>query len=352
VILIVGGVLCAGVYFAPAFFIKDEKPDPSTHLKTGGTSNVFIIMENRWRQAYRKDKGIEVEYDNVGSTKGLAGLTDKKYALAFTHAPMSEEQQKKAKEKGGEVVHVPVVLCAVVPIYNVKELKGKPRLKFTGEVLGDIFLGKIDKWNDPAIKKLNEDAELPDTKITVIHRKDSSGTTFIFADYLAGASPAWKEKMGAAKNEIDWPVGEGKDRNDGVAMYVQQTEGAIGYVDLLHAYVKEIPYGAVQNKDKTAFIHAEAENMTAALKGSISEVHDDLTFSLTNKGGKDSYPICGGIWAVCYKNQPGDKQKQVVDFLTWATHDGQKFASGMTYAPLPEELIDRVEEKIKSIKAQ
>jgi phosphate transport system substrate-binding protein len=349
IVLVVAG-LCLLVYHAPAFFIKDDKPRVAVDLPTGGTSVVAILWENRWHTAYRKKKDIEVGYESTGSTKGLKGLIDGKYAITFTHAPMSEEQRKTAKGKGGEVVHVPVILCAVVPVYNVKVKDGKP-LKFTGDVLADIYLGKITKWNDPALTQLNQGAELPDTKMVVVHRKDSSGTTFIFADYLAGASEAWRREMGPPASELKWRVGEEQDRNHGVASYVQRTEGAIGYVDLLHAFSGQLPYGSVENKDKTDFIHAEAPNMTAALEEMMPTLPDDLTFTLTNRPGKKSYPICGAVWAVCYQKQPTSTQQKVVDFLQWVTHEGQSFATPMSYAPLPEALVKRVEEKLKSIKA-
>jgi phosphate transport system substrate-binding protein len=356
IIVLVGAALCVAAYYAPGFFIKEDK-STVVHLKTGGTSVAQILMENRWRTTYLKEKGIEVDYDSTGSTSGVQRMIDKQYVIGFTHAPLTEKQKKQAQEKGGEVVQIPVALCAVVPIYNLKELKGegKPPLKFNGEVLAGIFLGKIKKWNHPALQKLNEQVTLPDTDIIVVHREDSSGTTKIFAEYLAGASTAWPKDL-EVDNKVNWPVEDKertafKSRNHGVAMHVMVTEGAIGYVDLLHAYGEEtLQYGAVENKEH-AFIHAEAKNMTAAVKEVLAEGSDELALAtLTNRPGKESYPICGAIWAVCYQNQPASSQKDVVDFLTWVTHDGQQYAQGMSYAPLPEELTKRAEQKLKSIK--
>jgi phosphate transport system substrate-binding protein len=241
----------------------------------------------------------------------------------------------------------------VAPIYNVKELKDKPPVKFTGEVLADVFLGKIDTWNDPALKALNPDLELPATKINVVHREDSSGTTLIFTDYLAAVSAAWREKMGKPSSEIKWPVGVAVPRNLGVATRVWETEGAIGYVDRIYTAYEDmvLQYAAVQNKDKTAFVRAEPDNMTAAVQGMFAEVPEDLTFGLANKPGKDSYPISGVIYAVCYQSQPAATQKTVVEFLRWATHDGQGFAKKMGYAPLPAELVERVDKRLEMIKA-
>jgi phosphate transport system substrate-binding protein len=346
-IVLVGACVGVFLYFLPGMIApKAESRNVQIHL--GGTSGAFFMMD-QWESVYRKEKGIQIDYASTGSTQGVMRMIDKKYAIGFTHAALTEEQKKTAKSKGGDVIYIPVVLCAVVPSYNVKALKDKPPLNFTGEILGDIFLGKIVKWNDPALKKLNPSAELPDLPIKVVHRADSSGTTMVFAEFLEQANAAWKEKMGPAQSKFkDWPVGVSKDRNQGVALHIAETEGAIGYVDLLYAVSKT--YGAVQNKDKTAFIHAEPENITAAANGLAADIKDDLTFDLINKPGKNSYPISGAVWTVCYQNQPKGNP-MVVDFLTWITHEGQKYAKARTYAPLPEEIIARVDQQLKLIKS-
>jgi phosphate transport system substrate-binding protein len=348
-LLVIGGALCAAAIFAPRLLTSDPKP-PAVDLKMGGTSAVEFLMNSGWRTAYRKAKQVEVGYDSIGSTKGINGLVEGKYSVGFTHAPMTEEQRKKAQSKG-EILHIPVALCAVVPLYNVKELKGKPPLNFTGEALAGIFLGEIDRWDHPALQKLNPGATLPATKITVIHREGPSGTTLLFTSYLEKVSPQWRTKVGAAADEVKWPVGVGAKRTPEVEQKVRATDGAIGYVDLLYAAAEDSQYGAVQNKDGTAFIHAAAKNMTAAAKDLAADLAEDLTFQLTNRPGKESYPICGGIWAICYQAQPAATQKKVVDFLQWITHDGQELASRLSYAPLPAELIPRVEQKLQSIKA-
>jgi phosphate transport system substrate-binding protein len=349
VFVLVGAALALGIYFWPTYAEKKDKETAAAHLKVGGTSVVSVVMTNGWRAGYKKAKDVVVDYESIGSTKGVTEVIDKMIDIGFTHGALTEEQKKLALSRGGELLQVPVVLCAVVPVYNVKELKGKAPLKFTGEVLADIFLGKIDKWNDPALKKLNEGVELPDTKIIVVHREDSSGTTLIFTDYLQGTSAAWKKEFPVASSELKWKVGVAMPRNQGVGVHVFNTEGAIGYVDLVHIYqgTSMLDYGAVQNKDGSDFIHVEAENMTAAAKALGADLPDDLTFSLTNKAGKESYPICGGIWAVCYQNQP---TPAVANFLQWVMNDGQHFASKMNYAPLPPELVQRVEQKLKAFK--
>jgi phosphate transport system substrate-binding protein len=361
IILIVGAGLCSLAYFGQdriiAYFVRDPNPPKYARLRTGGTSVMAFLLENRWKAAYQKAKQIDVVYDSTGSTQGVDRMIDQQYAIGFTHARISDKQRQAALARGGEVIHVPIVICAVVPIYNVKQLKDKPPLRFTGEVLADIFQGKIKRWNDPALKQLNEIATqnpkekvvLPDTEITVVHRSDSSGTTFIFTDFLTGASPSWAKAMGPARSKLDWPVGKGVERNHGVAEMVYNTEGAIGYTDLLYTSFGNLQYGAVQNKDRSDFIHVTAKNMTAAVHGMLADIPDDLTFPLTNVRGHAAYPICGAVWAVCYRNQPAANYQHVVDFLQWITHDGQQFAADMSYAPLPDELVRRAEEKIKSI---
>jgi phosphate ABC transporter phosphate-binding protein len=356
--LVVGAGLGCLIYFSPLFFAKNDK-DTTPQLKTGGTSSVFNMVD-AWKAPYRKDKGVELEYDNTGSTAGVNNMIDHTYSIGFTHAPISEEQRKKAQ---GEVVQVPVVICAVAPVYNLKEISIKEPLNFTGEVLGKIFVGEITKWNDDAIKELNPKVKdkLPDRTIEVVHRKDSSGTTFIFAQYLHATSDNWRKKMGEPKSEYKekdehkWLVGVGKERSRGVAEHVRATEGTIGYVEHVWVYVNggELQWGAVQNKDKNAFLMGKPEYMTAAAESlAAGDIKDDLSFDLTNRPGEKSYPICGSIWAVCYRDQPAANYKTVADFLEWMTHEGQKkYPETRSYAPLTKTLLERADAKLKTIKS-
>jgi phosphate transport system substrate-binding protein len=346
IILVIGGALCLLVVLAAPLFVKKNPDDPIAHFNVGGTSVAFFMMD-RWESAYRKAKKVKIHYISTGSSIGISKMIDKSYPIAFTHAPMTDEQIELARAKGGAVLHVPVVLCAVVPYYNLIELKDKPPLKFDGEALADIFLGRISRWNDPALKKLNAEVDLPDKPIIVVHRQDSSGTTLVFTEYLEGASERWKKEMGGPQSTVKWPVGVGMERNQGVAYHVSRTPGAIGYVDLLFA--KAGTYGAVQNKDRTAFIHADPENITAAAQGLVADIPENLIFKLTNRPGKDSYPISGGIWALCYQNQPAGNRQLVPEFLHWITHEGQSHAKQRTYAPLPEELIPLIDQRLKFI---
>jgi phosphate transport system substrate-binding protein len=350
VLVLLGAVMCAAALYSPAFFAEEEKPDTSEGLSVGGSSVVFFIMD-KWKNTYVKENAIDIVYSSSGSAGGIKKTIDRTYQIGFSSAPLTEDERKQAKAKGGEVVQIPVVLIAVAPIYNVTELNDKPPLKFTGAVLADIFLGKIKKWNDQALQKINEGVELPDKDIVVVHRKDPSGTTFLFTEYLAGTSEAWKKTIGPASSEVKWPVGKGILRNYGVAGEVKRNDGTIGYVETLHALTNKLPIGAIQNADKSAFLQAKPEYVTAAAKNLSGAVLDSGAFSLTNRPGQDAYPICGVEWAVCYQNQPAAQQKLVADFLHWSIHDGQAFTKELHYAPLPEELVLHAEKKIKSIKS-
>jgi phosphate ABC transporter phosphate-binding protein len=360
VILVIGALLCAAVLFAPAFIAeKEEKPVAPETLNVGGSSVVCFAMD-RWKNIYNKEKGIDLIYSSSGSAGGIKHAINRTYHIGFSSAPLTEDERKRAETKGGPMVQIPVVLVAVAPVYNVKELNGKPPLKFTGDVLADIFLGKIKTWNDPALKKLNEDVKLPegksladclpDKKITVVHRKDPSGTTFLFTQYLTGTSESWRKSIGKeATSEVKWPIGQAIQRNYGVAQHVATHDGTIGYVETQHALTYKISMGAVQNFDKSAFVLANPEHVTAAAKNVNGEALDRGKFSLTNQPGKDAYPICGVEWAVCYQNQPAE-QKSVAQFLHWAVHDGQKFTADLGYAQLPEDMVHYADKKIKSIK--
>ncbi len=240
-----------------------------------------------------------------------------------------------------------------MPAYHLDELQGKAPLNFTGEILAGIFLGKIKQWNDPALKAINPGVALPAKAITVVHREDSSGTTQLFTEYLAAVSPVWKEQVGPAAAEAKWPVGIAARRNPGMAVTIHKIDGSIGYIDLLYTSFQEITldYGAVQNKDKSAFVHAEPANLTAAARAVFAAIPEDLTFDLIDKPGKDSYPIAGVVFAVCADRQPESDRKRIVDFLRWATHEGQADVVKTAFAPLPAELVERVDRRLDAIKS-
>jgi phosphate transport system substrate-binding protein len=284
-----------------------------------------------WAGKYNKAKGVEIDYNSNGSGAGVSQMTEKETDFGCTDAPMNDEQLKKARDKGGDVIHVPLVMGGVVPTYNLPDLK-EP-LRFTGPILAKIFLGEIKKWNDPALAAIQDKGvALPDENISVAHRSDASGTSFIFTSYLADVSPEWKEKVGASTSP-KWPVGAGQPKNDGVAGLVGGTKGTIGYVELVYALnKKDLKIGSVQNA-----------------AANLKNIPDDLRISLVNPDGKESYPISGTTWAVTYVKHPKDKAVALKQFLTWATHEGQDMNKELFYARIPKEIVERADKKIASI---
>jgi len=247
--------------------------------------------------------------------------------------PMNAEQLQGAP---GKIMHFPTVLGAVVPVYNIPNVTAE--LKFNGPVLADIFLGKITKWNDANISKLNPGVNLPASDITVVHRADGSGTTYIWVDYLAKTSPEWKTRVGV-NSTVNGPTGVGGRGNEGVSSTVKQTPGALGYVELIYALQTKQPYGSVQNM-AGEFSKASVESVTGAAAAAAKQMPPDFRVSITNAPGNGVYPISSFTWILLYEN-PKDKaqSKAMVEFMKWALTDGQKFAPELGYAPLPADVI-------------
>jgi len=289
---------------------------------------------SKWFDEYHKlHSNVEINYQSIGSGGGIRQVTNQTVFFGATDGPMTNEQLQAAP---GKLLHFPTVLGADVPVYNIPGVKAE--LKFTGSLLADIFLGKITKWNDPAIMKVNQGVNLPATDITVVHRSDGSGTTYIFVDYLAKVSPEWKTKVGVA-TAVNWPVGLGGKGNEGVAGLVTQTPGSIGYVELIYALQNKISYGTVQNL-AGEFVQASEKTVTAAAAGAAAKMPPDFRVSITNAEGTGAYPISSFTWLLLYEN-PKDKAqaKVMLDFMKWALTDGQKFAGQLGYAPLPEAVV-------------
>ena len=289
---------------------------------------------SKWFSEYNKlHPNVQINYQSLGSGAGIRQLTNQTVFFGATDGPMTQDQLLAAP---GKVLHFPTVLGAVVPVYNIPGVTAQ--LKFTGPLLADIFLGKITKWNDPAIAKVNAGVNLPGTDITVAHRSDGSGTTYIFMDYLAKLSPEWKQKVGVA-TAVNWPVGVGGKGNEGVSGLVTQTPGSIGYVELIYALQNKTSFGSVQNS-AGEFVTASVEAVSLAAAEAAKSMPADFRVSITNAPGKGVYPISSFTWLLLYEN-PKDKAqaKAMVDFVKWALSDGQKFASDLGYAPLPEAVI-------------
>lgn len=306
----------------------------SQTIQINGAGATFPYpIYSKWFSDYGKaNPNVRINYQSIGSGGGIRQLTNETVFFGATDGPMTEEQMKAAP---GPILHLPMVLGAVVPVYNVP---GAPSLRFPGAVVADIFLGKITKWNDPAIAKANPGVKLPADPITVVHRSDGSGTTYIFCDFLAKVSPTWKSKVGVATS-VRWPVGLGGKGNEGVAGLVKQTPGSIGYVELLYATQSRIAHGAVQNA-AGAFVTASAASVTAAAESSAAAIPKDFRVSITNAPGASAYPISSFTWLLVYED-PKDKRraKVLVDFIRWALTEGQKEAAKLGYAPLPPNVV-------------
>jgi phosphate transport system substrate-binding protein len=304
-------------------------------MRINGAGATFPYpIYSKWFSEYNKlHANVEINYQSIGSGGGIQQVIKQTVFFGATDGPMTAEQLQAAP---GRIVHFPTVLGAVVPVYNIPSVKTD--LHFSGPVLADIFLGKITKWNDQAIAKLNAGVTLPATEITVAHRADGSGTTYIWVDYLAKVSPEWKTKVGVATS-VNWPTGVGGRGNEGVAGLVTQTPGAIGYVELIYALQNKIAYGSVQNAAGES-VKASVAALTAAAAAAVTQMPADFRVSITNAPGKGVYPISSFTWLLLYENARDKAQaKTMVDFIKWALTDGQKFAGDLGYAPLPEAVV-------------
>jgi phosphate transport system substrate-binding protein len=301
-------------------------------------------MYSKWFSEYHKEHpDIEINYQSIGSGGGirqvLAGTVD----FGASDGPMTDAQLAEAKTK---ILHVPTVLGGVVPAYNVPGVGEE--IKFTPEALAGIYLGKITNWNDKAIAGANPGLKFPDQPIIVVHRSDGSGTTYIFTDYLSKVSSEWQSSVGKGTS-VKWPVGLGGKGNEGVAGVVRQMPGAIGYVELIYAVQNKIPYGPVRNAAGN-FVKASLESVTAAA-GSMKSMPEDFRVSITNAPGKDAYPIASFTWLLIpAQSKDPAKGKILVDFLNWMVQDGQKMTAALTYAPLPENVAEKVKAEIKQVR--
>ena len=289
---------------------------------------------SKWFDEYHKlHPEAQINYQPIGSGGGIRQITNQTVFFGATDGPMTNEQLQAAP---GKILHLPTVLGAVVPVYNVPGLTAD--LKFSGGLLADIFLGNVKKWDDPAIAKLNQGVKLPSTDITVVHRADGSGTTYIWVDFLSKISPTFKSKVGV-NTTVNWPTGVGGKGNEGVSGLVTQTPGSLGYVELIYALQSKIKYGSVQNM-AGEFVQASVESVTAAAAAGATQMPADFRVSITNAPGKGVYPISSFTWLLLYEN-PKDKNRAriMTEFVKWALTEGQKFAPQLGYAPLPAEVV-------------
>ncbi|HXO93894.1 MAG TPA: phosphate ABC transporter substrate-binding protein PstS [Candidatus Acidoferrum sp.] len=316
----------------------------SAQMMINGAGATFPYpIYSKWFDEYAKvDPSVRFNYQSIGSGGGQKQIMAQTVDFGASDGPMSDENLSKAP---GKILHIPTVAGAVVMTYN---LPGNPALKFDGETMADIYLGKIKKWNDPKIAALNPGTKLPDNDIVVVHRSDGSGTTFIFTDYLSKVSPEWKQKAGN-NTSVSWPTGLGGKGNEGVSGQVKQTPGAIGYVELIYALQNKMSFADIKNAAGQV-VKPSVDSVTAAL--STAEIPDDFRFSMTNAPGNDAYPIAGATWLLVYQQQKDPaKGKKLIEFLKWAATKGEAMARALDYAPLPENIQQRVLKRIDDIKS-
>jgi len=319
-------------------------PAGSTVRLQGAGATFPNPLYQKWLSEYGKaHPDIKIDYQSIGSGGGIKQIKEQTVDFGATDSPMKDEDLKSAP---GEILHIPTVLGAVVVTYNLQGVT-QP-LRFSPEVIADIFLGKIKRWDDQRLKADNPGVSLPAADITVVHRSDGSGTSAVFTDYLSKVSPEWKEKVGSGTSP-NWPVGLGGKGNEGVTGQVKQTPNTIGYVELAYAGQNKLPAALIKNASG-AFVEPSLDAVTAAAAESLPTTPPDLRVSITNGGGANAYPISSYTYVLAYKDQKdGAKGKALVDFLWWGIHDGEAFAKDLQYAPLPAEIVKRAEAQINSI---
>ncbi len=313
---------------------------------TGAGATFPNPIYSKWFDAYNKKTGVEINYQSIGSGGGIRQYTEGTVDFGASDGPMGADQMAAVQ---GDVLHLPTVMGAVVLTWNLPALEGT-QLNLDGALIADIFLGHILKWNDARISALNPGVKLPNADIIVVHRSDGSGTSYIFTDYLTKVSPEWKQKVGFATS-VNWPVGLGGKGNEGITQQVKETEGAIGYVELIYAVSNKLPYAKVKNS-AGSFVEPSLASVTAAAASAKFSANTDFRVSITNAPGKDSYPISSFTWLLVRpKMKDATKAKALHEFLAWmVTPEAQDMAAALQYAPLPPEVVALEQNRIKTLK--
>ncbi|MGH7701303.1 MAG: phosphate ABC transporter substrate-binding protein PstS [Gemmatimonadales bacterium] len=316
-------------------------------LNGAGATFPYIIYSN-WITTYnRQTSGVQLNYQSIGSGGGIRQFSENTVDFGASDAPMTDSAIAAIS---GNVLHIPTVLGAVVPAYNLPGFSGTVR--FTPDILADIFLGKVTRWNDPRLAAVNPGLRLPSQDILVVHRSDGSGTTYVWVDYLTKVSPEWAQKVGRGTS-VRWPVGLGGRGNEGVAATIRQTPGALGYVELGYAEQTRMAAGQVRNRAGN-FVTPSAETVTAAAAGAMAEMgpNTDFRVSITNPGGATAFPISSFTWLLVRKEYPdAAKARALVTFIWWALTEGQARAPSLGYAPLPKEMLPWIQARLKTVTA-
>ncbi|MGH7514031.1 MAG: phosphate ABC transporter substrate-binding protein PstS [Gemmatimonadales bacterium] len=339
-------MLRGGIVLGLATLVAAGSTTAQTSL-TGAGATFPNPIYTKWFDGYNKKTGVQINYQSIGSGGGIRQFTEGTVDFGATDGPMNDDQIAAVK---GNVLHVPTVMGAVVLTYNLPEVGGT-KLRLDGPTIAGIFQGAITKWNDKAIAKLNPGAKLPNSDIIVVHRSDGSGTSYIFSDYLSKVSLDWKDKVGKATS-VNWPVGLGGKGNEGVTQQVKQTEGSIGYVELIYALSNDLAYATVKNA-AGEFVDASLASVTAAAASAKFDKSTDFRVSITNAPGKEAYPISSFTWLLVHPDMAdAGKAKAIRDFLKWMiSPEAQGMASELKYASLPKEVVALIDARLPSLKA-
>jgi phosphate transport system substrate-binding protein len=347
VMKIIGGFVAAAVLAGCGGGSEGGGAARSSSVALTGAGATFPYpLYSKWFADYANQTGVRINYQSIGSGGGIRQLSDQTVDFGASDSPMTDEELGRAR--GGQVLHVPTIVGAVVVTYKLPNVA--TGLRLNGAVLADMFAGRITKWNDARIAQLNPGVALPASDVLVVHRSDGSGTTFIFTDYLAAVSPSWASGPGRGK-EVRWPVGLGAKGNEGVAGQVRQLPGAVGYVELAYARQNNLSYAAIENASGE-FVTADIESVTAAAAGVMERLgsETDYRISVVNAPGARAYPISSFTWLLVYQQQQDStKGRQIVEFLRWALTQGQESAAALHYAPLPEALREQLTRRIETI---
>jgi phosphate transport system substrate-binding protein len=340
----IAGLSVAMLLLAGAGIVLADNP-----LSINGAGATFPYpMYSKWFDEYHKKfANIQINYQPIGSGGGIKQVTEGTVDFGGSDGPMNDDQLKAFQDKHGfGILHFPTVLGAAVPTYNIPGVSAE--LNFTSDAIAGIFLGKITKWNDPAIAGPNKGVNLPGNDIVVVHRSDGSGTTYIWTDYLSKVSDEWKNKVGKGTS-VNWPVGLGGKGNEGVAGLIKQTPNSFGYVELIYAIQNSMPYGRVKNSSG-ALIKADLASVTAAAAGAAKDMPADFRVSITNAPGKTAYPISSFTWLlVPEKFSDASKRDALKGFVSWMLADGQNYAEALSYAKLPKEVVAKEKQALAKV---
>ncbi|HEV8150367.1 MAG TPA: phosphate ABC transporter substrate-binding protein PstS [Gemmatimonadales bacterium] len=335
-----------GLAFA-ALACGRQAPPAQAQALTGAGATFPNPIYQKWFDEYAKKTGVKINYQSIGSGGGIKQFTEGTVDFGASDAPMNADQMGAVQ---GKVVHIPTVLGADVVTYNLPAL-GATQLKLDGPTIADIFLGKITKWNDRRIAATNPGMKLPNEDLIVVHRSDGSGTSFIWTDYLSKVSAEWKEKVGAAAS-VNWPVGLGGKGNEGVTQQVKQTEGALGYVELIYAVSNKLPYAQIKNS-AGSFVAPSLASVTAAAGSARFEANTDFRVSITNAPGAESYPVASFTWLLVQPDmKDAAKARALKQFIEWMlTDEAQQMAATLQYSPLPKPVVALIQARLKTLKA-